>query len=154
MKTINKQIAVISSLLLTIAFWYLIKIGRLDVGKLDKLVEVSINIAGVLLGFLITLQGILISIKSSQVIKVLKQAGKLTEITDKMKKAVLGSSLLLLYCLILLVFDISKLTGCATRSWEFLGWAFLQVFMLITSYRFISDFIAIMAFEDRQKQDG
>jgi hypothetical protein len=142
-----KELKIPTSLSLCVAFifWLLIKHNKVNVDNLEKLTDVSINIAGVLLGFLITLHGILISIRGSKIMRMLQQANKLDELNSKMKAAIGGSALLLIYCLVILIFDFSRLLGFNTKGWEFIVWIYFILVMAISSYRFISLFITIIS---------
>jgi len=137
------------ALIVALVFWLLVEQDKVNVRNLEKLTDVSINIAGVLLGFLITLHGILISIRGSKIMRILQQAKKLDELNAKMKAAIGGAAFLLKYCLIILVFDFSKLLGFDTKNLEFLAWIFFLLVMAISSYRFISLFTTIIS-EDNE----
>jgi hypothetical protein len=149
---VDKIYPLLVSTLITCVFGYLIYLNKVNLRNIDKLIDVSINIAGILLGFLITLHGILISMRGSRVMKVLKESNSLKDLNDYLKSSIIASANVLGYCLLILIFDFKTLLPSEyTQEVIFLFWVLLIFYLALCSYRFISLFIAIVAEEDKPR---
>jgi hypothetical protein len=118
----------------------------IKVRDLQNLLNLSINISGVLLGFLITLKGILISIGNSRIIRLLKEAGVYGRINLNLRQAIIGNAILLGFSLVCNVVDFGALFPDRARidKWLFAIWTILLSGLVVVSFSFIRDFLAVM----------
>lgn len=146
---IEKYIPALTSILALAIFIPLILLNKVSIKNFDKLIDLSINIAGVLLGFLITLQGILISVSGSKIIKFLKHHGTLKTINSYLKSSIINTANVLIFGLVVIIINFEKLfykiSLVDLQNLLFIFWIALIALMAGSAYRFISIFITVIS---------
>lgn len=141
----EKNITWIWALIAIAIFIPLLAFHKLKTSNLENLINASFNIAGVLLGFLITLHGILLSVSGSPIMKYLSRHGQMVHITEYLKSAIKNSAVVVLFCLATMIFNWDKVFNQDVTDYIFIFWIVLLSMMLSSAYRFISIFINIIA---------
>lgn len=135
------------SILLGIGFFYLQKYDIIKPCTLEKFSEVSLNVSGILLGFLMALKGILISMNESTAIRILKEAGQYKNISVLLRRTIWTALVVLVFCLLYLIAN-------PNVENELLGFVIFSVLvsavslMILFTYSFLKIFVKILDFED------
>lgn len=145
----EKKIHLLSSLLAFLIGLILIYFGKVNLPLTNfegVLLDKSIDISGILLGFLITLKGILLTLNSKSVMMFLKQSGNVNSLNSYLSQAVTYCAVLLFVSLYLLIFDTQLLfpTFKFYNEFDFLIWFVTLALMISSSARFIYLFLKII----------
>ena len=133
---------VILSAILTMIFFFLCRIPLKEKVFSKEIISVTINITGILFGFLLTVLALLLQ-SDSKSLKLIKVYGRFGELIKFNKSAVYASALSLILSLIFLIFIDLKPEKCfyiyLYESFKWF-WFFILMTTILKTYRYVDIF--------------